>query len=197
MVEYMDLAKVLARYFVQNRPSWQKSMYVEDLESEGLLALTKAARTYDKKRLPYPKAYFARAAMNAMYKHIKKATRQPAERKVTLQEAADATPHYDEIDHLRMAIESLPEEDQELAWDRFHSGATLRTLAERHQLPLRVASLRSQRLSKELAQSLDIRLKPRDASCKHLRRNSSPRTSRGSQASSRSSSQKPKRFPGK
>lgn len=192
----MPLAKVLARYFVQNRPSWQRSIYVDDLESEGLLALTKAARTYDPKKLPYPKAYFARAMMNGMYKWIRRATRQPAENKVSLEVAADLRPEYDELDHLRLAIESLPDEDQELAWDRFQQGATLRTLAETHQLPLRIASLRSQRISKHLARSLDIRLQPRDTGSAHLRRGTSPPCRREASSCSPSST-KPGRCRGK
>ena len=31
--EYYDLALVLAKYFVQSRPGWQKGLYMEDLES--------------------------------------------------------------------------------------------------------------------------------------------------------------------
>ena len=195
--EYIGLAKILARYFVQNRPSWQRSIYVDDLEAEGLLALTKAARTYDKKKLPYPKAYFARAMMNAMYKWIRKATRQPAENKNSLQEAADRMPDYDQLDHLRLAIESLPEEDQELAWDRFSQGATLRKLAEMHQIPLRIASLRSQRLSKQLAESLDIRLQPRDKGSVHLKRNTNPQCGKNGSAFANPSLQNAKRLKGK
>lgn len=162
VIEYLNLVHVLARYFVQNRPVWQRGVYVDDLEGEGFLALTKAARTYDPKRLPYPKAYFARAILNGMLKFIKKATRTPRENRVSLQEAAEQMPEYDELDHLRLAIESLPGEDQELAVDRFINGQTLRTLAEGHQIPIRMASMRAARCAKNLSASLDIRLSPRD-----------------------------------
>ena len=77
------------------------------------------------------------------------------------QEAADMLPEFDHLDHLRLAIDDLPEEDQDIATDRFVEGSTLRTLAEDHQIPLRVASLRAQRLAKTLAEQLDIRLQPR------------------------------------
>jgi RNA polymerase sigma factor (sigma-70 family) len=194
--EYYDLALVLAKYFVQSRPGWQKGLYMEDLESEGLLAITKAARTYDKKRLPYPKAYFARAALNGMLKWIKKETRTPAENRISLEAAADLRPVHDEMDHLRMAIESLPEEDQELAWHRFKEGATLRTLSESHQIPLRIASLRSRRISRSLSEALDIRLVPRDKDSVHLVRGTSP-SSRPSKASANPASPKRKRYPGR
>lgn len=161
VTEYLQLVKILARYFVQNRPLWQRGVYVDDLEGEGYLALSKAARTYDPKRLPYPKAYFARAILNGMLKWIRKNTRTPRENRVTLAEAAEALPEYDELDHLRLAIESLPAEDQELAVDRFVNGQTLRSLAENHDLPIRLASTRASGLAKNLAIALDIRLSPR------------------------------------
>jgi RNA polymerase sigma factor (sigma-70 family) len=195
--EYFPLAKILARYFVQSRPAWQRGLFVDDLEAEGLLALTKAARTYDKTKLPYPKAYFARAMLNGMLKWIKKETRQPAENKLTLEEAADLKPKFDELDHVRLAIEELDDEDQELAWDRFMRGSTLRKLAEDHQIPLRIASLRSQRLSKRIAESLDIRLQPRDKDSVHLRRNTSQPTGRNAQASCNPCGKNAKRWPGK
>ena len=75
---------MLAKFFLQNRPIWQRGVLRDDLEGEGMLALAKASRTYDPKRLPYPKAYFARAILNSMLKYIKKATRQPRENRVTL-----------------------------------------------------------------------------------------------------------------
>ena len=156
--EYFDLASVLAKYFVQSRPAWQRALYLDDLEGEGLLAITKAARTYDKKKLPYPKAYFARAALNGMLKWIKKNTRTPAECRVSIEAAEESVFLYDEIDHLRLAIESLPESDQEIAVDRFQKGATLRKLAEVHNIPLRIASLRARRISKSLAESLETSL---------------------------------------
>lgn len=157
--EYVPLAQMLARFFVQNRPPWQKRIYVEDLEGEGFLALTKAARTYDPSRLPYPKAYFARAIMNSMYKFIKRATRQPGEWKVSLQEAADLLPVIESPDFLGMAISDLGE-DSPLARDRFQNGHTLRTIAENHQLSLRAASVHSRALARTLAEQLDIRLPP-------------------------------------
>ena len=111
VVEYMPLADILAKYFVQNRQRWQRSVLIADLQSEGYLALVKAARTYDPKRLPYPKAYFARAVLNAMYKAIKKLARQPGEIRITLEEAADLLPEFDHVDHIRLAIADLPELD--------------------------------------------------------------------------------------
>jgi RNA polymerase sigma factor (sigma-70 family) len=195
--EYFPLAKILARYFVQSRPAWQRGLFVDDLEAEGLLALTKAARTYDKSKLPYPKAYFARAMLNGMLKWIKKETRQPAENKLTLEEAADLKPMFDELDHVRLAIEELDDEDQELAWDRFMRGSTLRKLAEDHQIPLRIASLRSQKLSKRIAESLDIRLQPRDKDSVHLRPNTSQPTGRNAQASCNPCGKTAKRLPGR
>ena len=165
--EYVPLAKMLARFFVQNRPPWQKSVLLPDLEGEGFLALTKAARTYDKKRLPYPKAYFARAIMNAMYKSIKKVTRQPGEWKVSLQEAEDMLPLLENPDYLGLAIQDLPEDSRQLASDRFESGHTLRTIAEDHDISLRLASVRSRELARTLAAALEIRLAPRaqEAGC--------------------------------
>lgn len=160
--EYAPLAKMLARFFVQSRPPWQKSALLPDLEGEGFLALTKAARTYDQKRLPYPKAYFARAIMNSMYKHIKKATRQPAEWKISLQEAEELLPMIEDPDYLGLAIQDLPEEWQQVAADRFQGGFTLRSIAERHDLSLRAASVRSRQLARTLAAALDIRLEPRE-----------------------------------
>lgn len=157
--DYVPLAQMLARFFVQNRPHWQKRIYVEDLEGEGFLALTKAARTYDPTRLPYPKAYFARAIMNSMYKYIKRATRQPAEWKISLQEAADLLPVVESPDFLGLAISDLGP-DADLARDRFQRGHTLRAIAESHSLSLRAASVHSRSLAKRLAERLDIRLPP-------------------------------------
>lgn len=158
-VEWMHLVRTAARYFVQNRPRWQRWLYVEDLEGEGFLALAKAARTYDPARLPYPKAYFARAILNAMLKHIRRATRTPGDR-LTLEEAEQLAPEFDELDHLRIAIEALSPEDQLLAMNRFVDGATLQGIAGAHELPLRSASLRSRRLAKQLAELLGIQLPP-------------------------------------
>lgn len=160
VVEYMPLARMLARFFVQNRPPWQRSVLIPDLESEGFLALSKAARTYDKTKLPYPKAYFARAVLNAMYKWIRKATRQPADWRITLEEAAHLLPVIESPDYLRLAIDDLGD-DAELASDRFRRGMTLRAIAECHSLSLRTASLRSRQIATQLAAALDIRLQPR------------------------------------
>lgn len=167
--EYVPLAQMLSKFFVQNRPHWQKRVLIEDLEGEGFLALTKAARTYDKARLPYPKAYFARAILNAMYKYIRKATRQPADWKISLQEAADLMPVIESPDYLAMAIDDLGE-DRELAIDRFQNGHTLRTIAENHSLSLRAASVRSRCLASNLAQLLDIRLRPLPQGSEHQQR---------------------------
>ena len=129
VTEWMHLVQIAARQFVRCRPAWQKSVYVEELEGEGYLALVKAARTYDPKRLPYPKAYFARAALNAMLKHIKRATRSPGDR-VSLDDAEQAAPRFDEIDHLRIAIEQLPPDEMAMAVERFVSGSTIKELSD-------------------------------------------------------------------
>ena len=163
----------------------------DDLEGEGFLALCKAARTYDKTRLPYPKAYFARAILNGMLKWIKKATRQPGITKISLAEAADLKPEFDQLDHLRLAIEALPYADQEIAIDRFMGGKTLRSISEIHEIPLRVASLRSARLAKTVAASLDIRLVPRDTGRTHPGQSSTRACPLGSRASSDQPSRKP------
>lgn len=157
--EYAPLARMLARFFVQNRPAWQRASLLPDLEGEGFLALCKAARTYDKSRLPYPKAYFARAILNGMLKSIKKLTRQPAEWKVSLQEAADLMPVIEDPDYLALAIDDLGE-DRDLAFDRFRRGHTLRKISENHEVNLRVASVRARELAKRLADALEIRLPP-------------------------------------
>lgn len=160
VIEYMPLASMLARFFAQNRPPWQRAALLADLEAEGFLALTRAARTYDKSRLPYPKAYFARACLNAMYKSIKKLTRQPGVERLTLEQAAELLPDFDQLDFLRMAIDDLPACDQGLATDRFIRGLTLQALAEQHDLPLRDVSRRSSRIGRSLAEALGIRLSP-------------------------------------
>lgn len=170
VIEYLGLAKMLAKFFVQNRPHWQRAALIPDLEAEGFLALTKAARTYDPKRLPYPKAYFARACLNAMYKAIKKLTRQPGEFRITLEDAAQLLPLFESPDYLRMAIQDLGD-DQDLAADRFQNGLTLRSLSEAHDLSLRTASVRSRDLAKRLAESLDIRLSPRAPDSRHRKAN--------------------------
>lgn len=179
VTEYYPLVSILSRYFLQQRPGWQRSLYQPDLEGDGYLALCKAARTYDPKRLPYPKAYFARAILNSMLKSIRKMTRQPRENKVSLAEAADKLPQWDEIDHLRLAIEDLPEEDRKMAAERFMEGSTLRTLSEENDIPVRIASLAARRLQRELSRSLDIRLAPLSRDATHRMRGSSqtPKTS--------------------
>lgn len=163
----MPLATMLAKFFVQSRPSWQRGVLVPELESEGFLALTKAARTYDAKKLPYPKAYFARAIMNAMYKWIKKSMRQPAEWKLSLAEAEHLLPVIEHPDYLRLAIEDLPDAERELARDRFEGSQTLRKIAEGHQISLRLASVRSRALARKLAEALDIRCSPRAPGSEH------------------------------
>lgn len=156
--EWYPLVKMIAGFFLQNRPRWQHVIYRDDLEGEGYLALTKAAKSYDPTRgLAYPKAYFARAILNSMYKQIKRATRRPAEWKVSLEEAADLLPVIESPDYLRLAIQDLGE-DEELASDRFREGRTLRQISEDHGVSLRVASVRSRELARTLANALDIRL---------------------------------------
>lgn len=183
VTEYLQLVKILARYFLQQRAHWQRQLYLEDLEGEGYLALTKAARTYDPSRLPYPKAYFARAILNSMLKYIKRATRMPGDDKLSLTEAAELAPVYDSPDYLGMAIADLPEEFRELAADRFQNGMTLRSIAEGHDLSLRSASVRCRAVAKTLAGSLDIQLGKigKDRECRV--RGNSRRTASGKRAS--------------
>ena len=160
VAEYVPLAKMLARFFVQTRPPWQKSVLIPDLEGEGFLALCKAARTYDPSRLPYPKAYFARAVLNAMLKGVKKATRQPGLEKISLAEASDLMPVFDHPDYLKLALDDLPEDERELGVDRFQRSQTLRTIAGGHQMSLRLASVRTRELARKISAALDIRLQP-------------------------------------
>jgi DNA-directed RNA polymerase specialized sigma subunit len=180
----MPLARMLARFFIKSRPAWQKAALLPDLESEGFLALTKAARTYDKTRLPYPKAYFARAVMNAMYKWIKRENRQPADWKISLDEASELLPLMESPDYLQMAIADLGE-DAELATDRFQRGHTLRTIAADHQISLRLASVRSRALAKRLAEALEIRLPQPEPSGERPLRGSNRNSSSSGGASSR------------
>lgn len=162
--EYYSLVPLLGGYFLQHRPPWQRSNLRGDLEGEGLLALCKAARTYDPKRLPYPRAYFARAILNSMLKWIRKATRQPCENRVSLTDAEQVVCFNEELDHLRLAIEALPAEEWEFACERFIEGATLRQLAADHQIPVKHASARAHSLATALADSLGIHLpQPRQA----------------------------------
>ncbi len=154
----MQLVPMLAGYFLQHRPAWQRRNLRGDLEGEGFLALCKAARTYRKERLPYPKAYFARAILNAMYKWIKRGCREPDGERVPMEIAEERTGKEDELDHLRMAIEMLAPEHQLFASDRFEEGMTLRSLAEEHGIALKRSSQRAHNLAHELAALLDIRL---------------------------------------
>lgn len=158
--EYYQLVPLLGGYFLQHRPPWQRGNLRGDLEGEGFLALVKAARTYDPSRLPYPKAYFARAILNAMLKWIKRSQRTPRENRVPLAMAQDMVSYTQDIDHLRMAIEALPEDEWEFATQRFTEGLTLRALAEEHQIPVKAASARAHSLASSLAASLGIRLPP-------------------------------------
>jgi DNA-directed RNA polymerase specialized sigma24 family protein len=154
-IDYMPLVRMLARYFVAQRPAWQKAAMLPDLEGEGYLALSKAAQTYDKKKLPYPKAYFARAILNAMCKFMKKVTRTPGE-KITLAQAEAARPVEDELDHLRLAIDQLNPADQEFAYQRFVESLTLRKLCEVNDTAMRIVSMKNRRLVKEIAALLEI-----------------------------------------
>lgn len=158
--EYYSLVPLLGGYFLQHRPPWQRASLRPDLEGEGFLALTKAARTYDPKRLPYPRAYFARAILNGMLKWIKRATRTPRENRMPLSFADDHVSYEDQIDHLRLAIEALPAEDWEFAVARFQEGATLRALSAEHQLGIKQTSARAHGLAAELAAALGIHLPP-------------------------------------
>ena len=193
VAEYVPLARMLARFFVQSRPGWQKSVLIPDLEGEGFLALCKAARTYDQSRLPYPKAYFARAVLNGMLKHIKKATRQPGLEKVSLQEASDLLPVLENPDYLGLALKDLPEETRELAEDRFQRGHTLRTIAADHHISLRLASVRSRELARNLAAALDIRLSPRAVGTSHPSGGSSRENPCAASASRRRRGEGPRR----
>jgi len=157
VVDHMPLAEMLARFFVQNRPPWQRRSLCEDLAAEGYLALTRAARTYDRAKLPYPRAYFARACLNAMYKSVRKLTRQPGV-KLTLAEAEQLLPDFDRLDHIRIAVDELPQEDRQFAYERFVCGLTLQTLADQHEMPLKQVSRRAARLAQTLAGALEIQL---------------------------------------
>jgi len=163
--EYMPLVKVLAGYFLQHRPAWQRQVLRDDLEGEGYLALCKAARTYDQKRLPYPKAYFARAILNAMYKWIKRSSRTPDGERVPMDIAADSVGFSDEMDHLGQAIEMLSPENQTFASDRFEDGMTLRSLSEEHGMSIKRTSQKARSLAGQLAELLGIQLPaPREVS---------------------------------
>ena len=158
--EYFALVPLLGGYFLQHRPAWQRGNLRPDLEGEGFLALTKAARTYDPKRLPYPKAYFARAILNAMLKWIKRSQRMPRENRVPLSIADERISYVEEVDHLRLAIEELDDEEWEFACQRFIEGMTLRALAAEHQCGVKLASARSHSLAQRLADALGIQLPP-------------------------------------
>lgn len=157
-VEYMPLVSTLAGYFLQHRPAWQRHALRDDLEGEGYLALCKAARTYDPKRLPYAKAYVARAILNSMYKWIKRGNRSLDGERVPMDVAADRVGIEDDLDHLGQAIAMLSPESQLFASDRFEEGMTLRALSEEHGLPLKRTSQRARRIALLLAKLLDIQL---------------------------------------
>jgi hypothetical protein len=157
VAEWMPLARMLARYFVSRRAGWQRSLLVEDLEAEGYLAITRAARTYQRSRLPYPRAYFARACLNAMCRSIKKMLRQPGEWKIALAEAEQLTSLAEDPDWLRMAVDDMGEESK-ICEDRFINGMTLRQISEAHGVSLRAASVRSRALARTLATRLEIQL---------------------------------------
>lgn len=171
--EWSPLAKMLARFFVQQRANWQRRLLTEDLEADGYLAIVKAARTYDPKRLPYPRAYFARACLNAMCRSIKKMTRQPGYWKISLEEADQLACMAEDPDWLRMAIEDLGD-DAPLAASRFIDGMTLRQIAGEHQVSLRVASVRARALARTLSERLGIQLTPPAPADADRRRGSSP-----------------------
>lgn len=188
--EYVPLARMLAKFFVQNRPHWQRQVLLPDLEGEGCLALCKAARTYDKRRLPYPKAYFARAILNSMLKSIKKLTRQPAEWKVSLEEAADLIPIMEDPEYLSLAISDLGE-DIDLAIDRFQHGHTLRRISANHGISLRVASVRARGLATRLAAALEIQLpQPAEAASNRRGNSTGPSTPSASSPRRRSARQR-------
>lgn len=194
--EWYPLVRMIAGFFLQNRPRWQHAIYRDDLEGEGYLALTKAAKSFDPARLSYPKAYFARAILNSMYKQIKRATRRPAEWKISLDEAADLMPVIESPDYLGLAIQDLGE-DEELASDRFRQGNTLRQISDDHGVSLRVASLRSREIAKKLATALDIRLPaPKSGRARPAASNTHARSS-GSKAYGFPSGTKPGRCPPK
>lgn len=157
-LEYQGLVVLLAGYFLKHRPDWQRANLRGDLEGEGYLALCKAARTYDPTRLPYPKAYFARAVLNAMYKYITRRCREPSGERIPMHVVEDSVGVEDELDHLRLAIEMLPERHQDFAADRFQNCMTIRGLASEHDIPLKRSSARARNLAAEIARLLDIQL---------------------------------------
>lgn len=182
-IEYMPLVKMLARYFVSQRENWQRKNFLPELEGEGFLALSKAAVTYDKKKLPYPKAYFARAILNSMLKFMKKNTRLPGPR-MPLSTIEGVLPVYDEINHLKLAIESLDEEDQEFAVERFMKDKTLRSLSEDNELPMRIVVMKNRRLMKTLCQKLGIQIGKPGEGVAHQSGCSNPRPPSDAPASS-------------
>ena len=156
VIEYQFLVKLLAGFFLQNRPAWQREMYRDDLEGEGFLALTKASRTYDKARLPYPKAYFARAILNSMLKSINKTNKQKKCISVAAAMRDGKLNMSHEIDYLGFAIEDLLPEEKKIAISRFIELKTLRAIAKEHGLNLWEAFYRSQKLAKKLSDALGI-----------------------------------------
>lgn len=155
VVEYTDMVSVVARCFVQNRPHWQRSALIPELEGEGYLALCKAARTYSQTRLPYPKAYFARAILNAMLKSVKRLTRTPGE-KVGMDVAEQEMAFNEERDDLADAIAGMDERDKAMAICRFVRKQRIIDLADEFNLNIRSASLASQRLARQIAERLGI-----------------------------------------
>lgn len=149
------MVTVVARCFVQNRPAWQRSSLIPELEGEGYLALCRAARTYNPKLLPYPKAYFARAILNAMLKNIRRLTRTPGER-VGLDVAEQEAAVYDQQDDLADAISGMDERDKAMAICRFIRKKRIADLAEEFQLNIRSASLASRRLARQIGRRLGI-----------------------------------------
>lgn len=199
VTEYTEMVTVVARYFVQNRPGWQKAALIPDLEGEGYLALCKAARTYDPKRLPYPKRYFGQAILNAMLKAIRKLTRTPGDR-VGMVVAEAETASTDQRDDLAEAISGMDERDKAMAVCRFVRKRRIVDLADEFSLNLRSASVASRRLAKQIARRLGI-LDELPELGRGRRRRSTTRPSPGQCESSPASSPDPspgsRRCPGK
>jgi RNA polymerase sigma factor (sigma-70 family) len=199
VTEYQEMVLVIARYFVQNRPGWQRAALIPDLEGEGYLALCKAARTYNKDKLPYPKRYFAQAILNAMLKSIRKMTRSPGERVgMAMAEAETAT--TDERDDLSEAIAGMEERDKAMAVCRFVRKRRITDLADEFNLNVRSASLASRRIAKQLLERLGILDELPDTAHGPRRRSTkrpSPCQSTSSPASLSDPSQESKRCHGK
>ena len=171
--EYQPLVVILAGYFLSHRPTWQRSVWRDELQGDGNLALCKASRTYDPARLPYPKAYFARAILNSMLKSIKKLSRQPRSNRISIEQAEKLVSYTQPVDYLRLAIEALPVSDRAVATSRFLDLQTLRTISHDHSIDLRAASIKARRLAKTLASQLDIQLPSISAETKDPKSSSS------------------------